>query len=134
MAMRRDDVGSGLNELSDQIIAAAIEVHRHLGPGFQESTYHRALCIELRRRQLVFEVEVPVSLEYKGESIGEGRVDVLVEQRVVVELKSAEGKPDKFRRQVVAYLKATSLPLGLIINFNASPLHKGVLRVANSKP
>lgn len=119
------------SELTEAVIGAAIEVHRQLGAGFQEKTYHRALMIELEERGIVFRSEVPVQLEYKGRDIGEGRIDLLIEEQLVVELKAAEDNPKKYRRQVVAYLRASKLRLGLVINFEAELLRDGIARVAN---
>ena len=124
-------IDAELNELSDRVIGAAIEVHRALGPGFQELTYQRAMLIELYRREIRVESEVPITLKYKDEQIGNGRIDLLVEGRLVVELKSAEANPKKYRKQVVVYLKATGLRLGLVINFEADLLKEGICRVAN---
>ena len=120
-----------LTALSEQVIGAAIEVHRALGPGFQEITYHRALVIELEEVGLAVDTEVPVELRYKGRVIGEGRIDLLVEDKLVVELKAAAANPQKYRRQVIAYLKATDKKLGLIINFEADRLVDGITRVIN---
>lgn len=117
--------------LSEQVIGAAIEVHRALGPGFQEITYHRALMIELEEVGLAVDTEVPVELRYKGRVIGEGRIDLLVEGKLVVELKAAAVNPQKYRRQVIAYLKATDKKLGLIINSEADRLVDGITRVIN---
>lgn len=128
--MREPD--EDLNRLAEQVIGAAIEVHRHLGPGFQEITYQRALMVELRHRGIPFQDEVPVVLDYKGVSIGEGRIDLLIDGRLVVELKATEPKPDGFRRQVSAYLKATSNQLGLVINFNVAVLKDGIARVVHT--
>lgn len=122
-------VDDTLNALVERVIGAAIEVHRSLGPGFAESTYQRALTIELRLRGISFKTEVPVQLRYKEELLGEGRIDLLVESRLIVELKAAEANPKKYRRQVVSYLKATGLHLGLIINFETDVLKEGISRV-----
>ena len=119
------------SELTKAVIGAAIEVHRHLGPGFKEITYHRALMIELRLRDIAFESEVTTELMYKEEGIGDGKIDLLVENELVVELKAAEHNPDKYRKQVVAYLKSAGLQLGLLINFEAEVLKDGIARVAN---
>jgi GxxExxY protein len=126
-----ESIPDELTALSERVIGAAIEVHRQLGPGFQEVTYRRALAIELETIGLAFEVEVPVSLTYRGKSIGEGRIDMLVENKLVLELKAAESNPKKYNRQVSVYLKATGLRLGLVINFELSRLVDGVARVAN---
>lgn len=124
-------ISEKLNQLVEQVIGAAIEVHRELGPGFQEITYRRALEIELRQRGIQFEVEVPVALTYKGDPIGEGRIDVLVEGILVLELKAAQANPKKYSKQTVVYLKATGYRLGLVINFEADRLVDGIARIVN---
>jgi GxxExxY protein len=121
-----------LNQLTENVIVAAIEMHRLLGPGFQEITYPQALAIELRQRDITFKSELPVALVYKSEPIGEGRVDLLIENALVVELKTADGNPQQFRRQLVAYLKATQLSLGLVLYFNYEVMRDRILRVINS--
>ena len=122
-----------IEQLVEQVIGAAIEVHRVFGAGFKESTYHRAMMVELGLREIPFESEVPVQLKYKNETVGEGRIDLLIDKRLVVELKAAEASPDKFRRQAVAYLKATKLSLGLVINFEVDLLKQGIARASNSE-
>ncbi len=119
------------NELTEAVIGAAIEVHRHLGPGFHERTYHRAMMIELQERGIAYQSEVPVKLTYKGRTIGDGKIDLLIEQQLVLELKAAEANPKKYTRQAVAYLRASNLRLGLVINFESEVLHKGVCRVVH---
>lgn len=126
-----ESIPDELNALSERVIGAAIEVHRRLGPGFQEVTYRRALAIEFEAIGLAFEVEVPVSLVYRGKTIGEGRIDMLVEKQLVLELKAAEANPKKYNRQLTVYLKATGLRLGLVINFELDRLVDGIARVAN---
>ena len=91
------------------MIGAAIEVHRELGAGFAEATYQRALAAELGLRGIPFDEQVPVALTYKSHAIGHGRIDMLIDGRLIVELKAADTNPQLFQRQVVAYLKATSL-------------------------
>lgn len=120
-----------LNELIERVIGAAIEVHRELGPGFQEITYHRALMIELDLCGFTYESERLVSLGYKGRVIGEGRIDLLIENCFVVELKAADSNPRTYSRQVASYLKATGLNIGLVINFHAAVLKDGIARVIN---
>jgi len=132
MSMRHNDVDQALNDLAERVIGAAIEVHRHLGAGFVEKTYQKALMIELRLRGIAFAEELPIQLSYKDESIGDGRIDLLVEDNLVVELKACEPNPDRYRRQVTAYLKATGLQLGLVINFEADVLKDGIARVAHT--
>lgn len=80
-------------------------------------------------RNLEFQLEVPLKLDYKGKPIGEGRIDILVSERLVVELKAAEANPKRYRRQVVNYLRATRLQLGLVINFDNAVLKDGIARV-----
>ena len=87
--------------------------------------------MEMEEVGLAVETEVPVELRYKGRVIGEGRIDVLVEGELVVELKAAEANPHKYRRQVIAYLKATNKKLGLVINFESERLVDGITRVIN---
>ena len=81
---------SDLTPLTEQVIGAAIEVHRELGPGFLEKTYASALAIELRKRNINFTLEHPVELLYKGESIGQGRLDLLIENQLILELKAVD--------------------------------------------
>ncbi|MEZ6192596.1 MAG: GxxExxY protein [Phycisphaerales bacterium] len=120
-----------LDTLIERVIGAAIEVHRELGPGFQEITYHRALMIELDLCGITYESERLVSLDYKGRVIGEGRIDLLIENRLVIELKAADSNPRTYSRQVASYLKATGLKIGLVINFHAAVLKDGIARVIN---
>jgi len=134
MMMKHQDVDPTLNALAECVIGAAIAVHRELGPGFQEITYGRALAIELECLDIAYELEVPVTLTYRGRSIGEGRIDVIIEKRLVLELKATETSAKAFRRQVAAYLKAGHFDLGLVINFHATVLRDGIIRVANTKP
>jgi len=105
--MERNDLPE-FDELVTQVVGAAIAVHRELGPGFAEITFSRAHQIELEERNIPFAAEVAIALQYHGRSIGEGRIDLLIEDRLVVELKAVEGSAKRFRRQVVAYLKATA--------------------------
>ncbi|MEM9418933.1 MAG: GxxExxY protein [Planctomycetota bacterium] len=121
------------DELVTAVIGAAIEVHRAFGAGFKESTYHKSMMVELGLRGIEFESEVPVVLKYKDKPVGEGRIDLLIKNCLVVELKAAESAPSKYRRQVVAYLKATGHTLGLVINFEVELLKDGVSRVSNSQ-
>lgn len=126
-----ESIPDELTALSERVIGAAIEVHRRLGAGFQEITYQRALSIELEAIGLAFETEVPVSLVYRGSTIGEGRIDMVVEKQLVLELKAAEANPKKYTRQLTVYLKATGYRLGLVINFELDRLVDGIARVAN---
>ncbi|MEM1210443.1 MAG: GxxExxY protein [Planctomycetota bacterium] len=121
-----------MNDLAERVIGSAIAVHRELGPGFAEATYHRALTVQLEEDGIAFESEVPVQLTYHGQSIGDGRIDLLIEQKLIVELKAAEANPDKYRRQAACYLKATGLQLALVINFEADTIKQGLSRVIHT--
>ena len=112
-----------------ELLAAAVEVHRVLGPGFLESVYEQALCVELGLRNLQYRRQVPVTLEYKGHRVGESCLDILLAERVVVELKAVEALAPIHWVQVRSYLKATGYVLGLLINFNVPVLLRGVRRV-----
>ena len=116
-----------LDELTEKIIACAIEVHRILGPGLLESVYRECLVIELRRQRLRVESERHVPLDYKGERIcGALKLDLLVEGRVVVELKAVEHLLPIHQAQVITYLKLTGHPAGLLMNFNSPTLIAGL--------
>jgi len=107
--------------LAHQVIGAAIEVHRTLGAGFLESVYEEALALEMATRNIPFRKQWPISLRYKGQSVGEARLDFLVGDQLVLELKAVEEFHPIHHAQVINYLKATNLSLGLLINFNVTP-------------
>ncbi len=120
------------DELSEQIIGAAIEVHRELGPGLLESIYEH--CLEMELRKLGFPVlrQHKVNVAYKGEQLDLGfRIDLWVDERIIVEIKAVEAKHPVHAAQLLTYLKLTDCRLGLLINFNQETLVKGVKRVAN---
>ena len=120
------------NDLSHAVIGAAVEVQRVLGTGLLESAYAAALAVELRERGLSFEREVPVPASYKGQMLGVAfRADFLVEGRLLIELKAVEQMTDLHRAQLLSYLRVSGLRLGLLINFHAFPVVKGVKRVVN---
>ena len=118
-----------INTLTSQVIGAAIEVHRYLGPGFLESVYESALCYELASREIPFSAQHPISVEYKGQLVGENRLDILVDNRLIVELKAVEQFHNIRVAQVISYLKATNLSYGLLINFNIKILKEGIRRI-----
>jgi len=122
------------NTLSGIIIEAAIFVHRELGPGLLESVYQSCLSKELELRGIECRAEVPVPVRYRGEKIpGEGfRLDLLIENQIVVELKAVEKVQPIHLKQLLTYLKLADKPLGLLINFNEFLLKNGITRVANS--
>lgn len=116
--------------LTEQIIGAAIEVHRSLGPGLLESIYEEALCIEFQSRGIPHKRQVEVDVHYKGHVIKGQRLDLLVADSVVVELKAVAALPDVATAQVLSYLKATGLKRALLINFGTSTLTKGIKRIS----
>jgi GxxExxY protein len=124
-----------LNSISAQIIEASIDVHRELGPGLLESVYQGCMLIELQNMGLGVRGEVPVPVFYKGQKIrNEGfRIDLLVEDLVVVELKSVEVVQPVHKKQLLTYLRLANKELGLLINFGEILLRKGIHRVINSE-
>jgi len=122
-----------LNEITEKIIGAAIEVHRHLGPGLLESAYEECLCYELDHAGLMFQRQVHLPIRYKGILLQSAhRMDLIVEDAVVVELKATEEMPRLFSAQLLTYLKSAQKPVGLLINFNVPVLKDGIRRIANS--
>lgn len=111
------------------VVDAALEVHRLLGPGFLESVYEEALCAELRSRGIPFERQKTFAVDYKGEKIGEGRMDLEVAGCLVLEIKAVEKLAPVHTAQVLSYLKATGYRLALLINFNVALLKEGIKRV-----
>ncbi len=116
-------------KLTERIIGCAIEVHRILGPGLLEATYERALCIELALQDLAWAKQVEIPISYKGHAIGVYRVDLIVDDLVVVELKSVDQLNPVFEAQLLAYLRASSKRIGLILNFNRPLLREGIKRL-----
>ncbi len=116
------------DDLTEKIIGAAIEVHRVLGSGLLESVYEGALCHELFLRGIPFNRQVEVSVSYKNANVGNQRIDLLVADEVVVELKSQRGMPEVSTAQVLSYLKATGLKRGLLLNFGEVRLIDGIKR------
>ena len=120
------------NEIGTRVIGCAIEVHRELGPGLLESVYQKALAIELVGSGLKIEQEVPVLISYKGRKLDEGfRADLIVEESVILELKSVESLKEIHKKQLQTYLKLADLRLGYLLNFNAPAMRRGVLRCVN---
>ena len=120
-------------QLTDEIIGAAIEVHRVLGPGMLESIYQRALQHELALRMLPAMAQVAVPVAYKGVALdADSRLDLLVGKAVIVEVKAVSTIEDVHRAQLLTYLRLTGLQAGLLINFNVVVLRNGIRRVANS--
>jgi iron complex transport system substrate-binding protein len=121
-----------IDEITGEIVDAAYKIHVGLGPGLLESVYEAVLARELERRGLRVERQKPISFEYDGLQFDEGfRVDLLVEGRVVVELKSVEKMSVVHPKQVLTYLRLLHLPVGLLINFGAPTLKEGIQRIVN---
>lgn len=119
-----------LSQLTHAVIGAAIEVHRELGPGYLEALYEEALCLELTERKIAHVRQAPINVSYKGIPIGQSYIDVLVEGRLIVELKAVEKLLPVHKAQVISYLKSTGLTLGLLINFNVPVVKDGIERIA----
>ena len=115
-------MGYEFEALSGKIIEAAISVHRELGPGFLESVYESAMKVALRHRGIVYQVQHEVTVFFEDEEVGVHRLDLIVEEQVVVELKAVKALEDIHFAQVKSYLKATRLKVGLLFNFNAPTL------------
>ena len=121
-----------LDLLTEQIIGAAIEVHRHTGPGLMESAYEECLCFELSRLGLNFKRQVSLPVIYKGIKLDCGyKMDLVVEDTVVLELKTVDQLLPIHTAQLLTYLKLSGKPVGLLINFNAPILKKGLKRLVN---
>jgi GxxExxY protein len=119
-----------VNQLSNKIIGAAIEVHKALGPGLLESAYEECLCQELELRGLHYERQKPLPVVYKGRKLDcLYRLDVVVENVIVLELKSCERMEPIYEAQLLTYLKLSGLHLGLILNFNVSMMRDGIKRI-----
>jgi GxxExxY protein len=114
--------------LTHQIIGCAIEVHRQLGPGLLEATYEEALCIELDDAALPYTRQVRVPVSYKGRLIGEHRPDLVVADRVLVEVKSVEALHPVHQAQILAYMRVLQVHVGLLMNFNSAVLRTNVRR------
>lgn len=118
------------DDLMEQTIGAAIEVHRALGPGLLETIYGQALCYEPSLRNIAFETQVDVDAKYKGHVIKGQRLDVLIQDEVVVEIKSVASFPEVAMRQTLSYLRATGLRRALLINFGEKKLVDGIKRIS----
>ena len=114
--------------LTRRIIACAIEVHKRLGPGLLEKLYKESMVIEMELCGLRVDKNVKIPVEYKGKSIGEYFIDLLVEDTVVLELKSVERHDPIFEAQILSYMKLTNKKVGLLINFNSKMVKDGIKR------
>jgi len=120
------------SQIADNVIEAAIEVHRHLGPGLLKSVYEDALCHEFHLRDIEYERHKTLPIHYKGIDLESGlRLDLLVEKKVIVRVEAEEQIPERVRLETLTYLRLAGLHLGLDINFHEEVLPRGVKRVLN---
>jgi GxxExxY protein len=120
------------NELTHEIIGSAIEVHRQLGPGLLESIYEECLLAELTQRGLATENQYPIPVTYKGRQLNSVyRCDLLVQNTVIVELKTVDKIAEIHKAQLLTYLKVTGLRFGLLLNFNVPTMRQGIVRMLN---
>ncbi len=126
-----NDAG-GLNLLTEKIIGCAIEVHKGIGPGLLESAYEECLCFELSQAGLLFERQVPLPVSYKGVKLDCGyRLDIVVEKRVILEIKAVERIAPIHEAQLLSYLRMLDKRIGLILNFHTAVLKQGIKRIVN---
>jgi GxxExxY protein len=116
-------------ELSYRVMQAVFEGHNTLGPGFVESTYEEALTSELERRSIPFERQMAVAVHYKGRVVGTHRLDLVIDGKIILELKAVSALNDVFKQQTLSYLKATNLRLGILISFGTPRVE--YVRIAN---
>ena len=109
-------------ELSYKIVGCAMEVHTKLGYGFLEKVYENALIIELKNKNINIKKQVPIKVKYKGEIVGDYIADILVEDKIIIEIKTSEVISDAYRAQIINYVKATDIKLGILINFGSEKL------------
>ena len=122
-----------LDSITEKIIGAAISVHRELGPGLLESAYEECLCFELSQLQIDFERQVPLPVHYKEVRLNCGyRMDIVVEHRVIVEIKAVERIIPVHEAQLLSYLKLAGLKVGLLLNFHTPVLKSGLKRIVNN--
>jgi GxxExxY protein len=127
-----DIKNKSVNKLSSEIIGAAIEVHKTLGPGLLESAYEECICHEMNLRSLLFERQKPLPVVYKRKKLDCGyRLDIVVENAIILELKSCEKIEPIHKAQLLTYLKLSGLNLGLLLNFNVPVMRDGIVRIVN---
>ena len=105
--------------ITEKIIAACFSVHSELGPGFSEKVYHNAIKYEFEKRDIRYETEKEFKVNYQAKIVGTLRIDLVVENKVIVEVKAVSMIPEVFKQQIIAYLKASKMSVGLIVNFGA---------------
>ena len=125
-----------INKLSSDVIKASINVHKELGPGLLESVYQSCMAIELQEMGLGIQAELPVPINFRGKKITDQgfRIDLLVEDTLIVELKSVDKVNNTHKKQLLTYLRLADKPLGLLINFNEELLKNGITRIINYAP
>lgn len=122
-----------IDDLTGIVVDTAYHIHTGIGPGLLESVYKAILSKELQKRSLTIETEKPITFTYNGDQYSEDfRIDLLVENMIIVELKSLEAILPVHKKQVLTYLRLMQLPVGLLINFGASTFKEGVFRIANN--
>ena len=120
------------NELSGIIVNTSFKIHSELGPGLLESVYEEILAYELTKKGLTIEVQKPIIVNWDNRKMSVGfKADIIVENKVIIELKSVKEIDDRNKKQLLTYLKITGLKLGLLINFNEALLKDGIIRIAN---
>jgi GxxExxY protein len=130
---RRDAETQSFNELTERVIGACIEIHRALGPGLLESAYEECLSYELSIAGISFERQKPLPVHYKNVQLDCGyRLDLVVEGKIIIELKAVESLLPIHEAQLLTYLKLSGLTLGLLINFNVAMLKQGIKRIVNN--
>jgi len=118
-----------LDEITNVVIGCAIEVHRNLGAGLLESIYENALCVELKDNGVKYQKQLGIPIIYKGINLGNYRLDLLVENEIIIELKAVDRIESVFTAQLLTYLKVTGKRIGLLINFNVPVLKNGIKRI-----
>ena len=127
---QRDAISNALNALSKEVVDAVFKVHSTLGPGLLESVYEACLCRELKKRNVSFRRQVVLPVVYDGEEIEAGlRLDLWVEDKLIVELKAVEHLQEVHQAQLLTYLKLTGSRLGLLVNFNVPAIRQGIKRI-----
>jgi len=123
------------NNIGREVVDAAIAVHRELGPGLLETVYEVVLLDEIRRRGLNAERQVPIAIQCRGVRFDEGfRADIIVDNKVIIELKSVERITNVHKKQVLTYLKLTGMRLGYLLNFGETMMKTGITRIVNGLP
>jgi GxxExxY protein len=127
------DASPDVEQLAHRAIGAAIEVHRHLGPGFVERVYEEAMAVELSIRRIPFQRQFEIDIQYKEHPVATSRLDLLIDDKLIVELKAVESIGPLHVKQMLSYLAASGLELGLVFNFNVPSMNeRGIRRVLRS--